>query len=80
MFVGTFSVKRKEKHAPGGSRTHDPRIRNPVLYPAELLAQCDLSYYVVMCYYKLFTSENTPKNTNNQLFLLSNGYNICYYK
>ena len=24
--------------APGGIRTHDPRIRNPVLYPAELRA------------------------------------------
>ena len=24
---------------PGGIRTHDPRIRNPVLYPAELRDQ-----------------------------------------
>ena len=27
-----------ESGAPGGIRTHDPRIRNPVLYPAELRA------------------------------------------
>ena len=26
--------------APGGIRTHDRRIRNPMLYPTELRAQC----------------------------------------
>jgi hypothetical protein len=25
--------------APGGIRTHDPRLRRPILYPAELQAQ-----------------------------------------
>src|SRR3990172_4012139 len=30
--------------APGGIRTHDPRIRNPVLYPTELRAQSDRPY------------------------------------
>src|SRR3984885_2405063 len=25
--------------APGGIRTHDPRLRRPILYPAELRAQ-----------------------------------------
>ena len=28
----------KENGAPGGIRTHDPQIRNLVLYPAELRA------------------------------------------
>jgi hypothetical protein len=26
--------------APGGTRTHDHRLRRPVLYPAELRAHC----------------------------------------
>ena len=26
--------------APGGIRTHDPRLRRPILYPAELQAHC----------------------------------------
>jgi hypothetical protein len=36
----THVVRLKMTHpgAPGGIRTHDPRIRNPVLYPAELRA------------------------------------------
>src|SRR5215471_6859924 len=29
--------------APGGTRTHDPRLRRPMLYPAELLAQASIS-------------------------------------
>src|SRR5580692_2073996 len=28
-----------ENGAPGGIRTHDPRLRRPILYPAELRAQ-----------------------------------------
>ena len=28
-----------KKNAPGVTRTPDPRIRNPLLYPAELRAQ-----------------------------------------
>ena len=27
-----------KKHVPGGTRTPDPRLRRPMLYPAELLA------------------------------------------
>ena len=27
---------------PGGSRTPDPRLRRPVLYPAELLTQMNI--------------------------------------
>src|SRR5687768_3434179 len=30
--------------APGGTRTHDPRLRRPMLYPAELLAPSLLRY------------------------------------
>ena len=30
------SMPRSEAGVPGGIRTHDPRIRNPVLYPTEL--------------------------------------------
>ena len=29
-------INQIRRGAPGGIRTHDPRIRNPVLYPAEL--------------------------------------------
>src|SRR5579859_2017012 len=37
---GLFVRHRPVKFgAPGGIRTHDPRIRNPVLYPAELRTQ-----------------------------------------
>ena len=32
-----------ESIAPCGTRTHDPRIRNPLLYPAELRAQIQKS-------------------------------------
>ncbi len=28
--------------APGGSRTHDPWLRKPILYPAELRAQATI--------------------------------------
>ena len=30
---------KKENHVPGGTRTPDPRLRRPMLYPAELLAR-----------------------------------------
>ena len=36
--VATCSFSTEKIGAPGGIRTHDPRIRNPVLYPAELRA------------------------------------------
>jgi micrococcal nuclease len=35
----------KASGAPGGIRTHDPRIRNPVLYPAELRARPAFLYH-----------------------------------
>jgi hypothetical protein len=35
---------RFSKRAPGVTRTPDPRIRNPLLYPAELRAQLTLQY------------------------------------
>ena len=31
---------KSEFGALGGSRTHDPRLRKPILYPAELRARC----------------------------------------
>ena len=34
-------------NAPGGIRTHGPRIRNPVLYPSELRGRKDLIFYAV---------------------------------
>ena len=34
----TTSTIFKKKHVPGGTRTPDPRLRRPMLYPAELLA------------------------------------------
>jgi hypothetical protein len=34
------TVFSSEISAPGGIRTHDPRLRRPILYPAELQAQC----------------------------------------
>ena len=37
--IGTFILLRdKNNGAPGEIRTHDPQIRNLVLYPAELRA------------------------------------------
>ena len=33
------SVNSRSYGAPGGTRTHDPRLRRPVLYPAELRAR-----------------------------------------
>ncbi len=35
-----------EGNAPGGTRTHGPRIRNPVLYPTELRGRTVLFYSV----------------------------------
>ncbi len=34
-------LRQRRNGAPGGIRTHDPGIRNPVLYPAELRARPD---------------------------------------
>ena len=41
--------KRCVDGAPGGTRTHDPRIRNPVLYPAELRARRGLIAAIGAC-------------------------------
>ena len=37
--IGNKGVTVEESGAPGGSRTHDLRLRRPTLYPAELRAQ-----------------------------------------
>ena len=34
--------------APGGNRTPNPRIRNPMLYPLELRAQIDLTQFTLL--------------------------------
>ena len=34
-----------ENGAPGRARTCDPRLRRPVLYPAELRARMAVNYY-----------------------------------
>ena len=53
IFESCFK-RRTYSIAPCGTRTHDPRIRNPLLYPAELRALCRSynasgRYYVRAC-------------------------------
>lgn len=37
--IDDFGFTKKTRNgAPGGSRTHDPRLRKPILYPSELRA------------------------------------------
>jgi hypothetical protein len=39
-----YSLLTSDESAPGVTRTPDRRIRNPLLYPAELRAQIALQY------------------------------------
>ncbi len=43
------AAKERSICAPCGTRTHDPRIRNPLLYPAELRAQLKSQLGTVLC-------------------------------
>ena len=45
---------------PGGIRTHDPRIRNPVLYPAELRDQPEFDLPAEAATCKMAASEDAP--------------------
>src|SRR5215510_3453400 len=46
LFIGPARLLRKNG-APGGSRTHDLRLRRPSLYPAELRARIECPILVV---------------------------------
>src|SRR5262249_40001862 len=51
--------------APGVTRTPDPRIRNPLLYPAELRAQNERGQYVALESQKSSAKQGESPQTSN---------------
>ena len=62
-FCDEINVPKKKKNVPGGIRTPDPRLRRPLLYPTELLAQA-----AKLC--QAFPIKKQEEYTNNNQSLL----------
>jgi hypothetical protein len=65
LFCKRLIYKMLSHSAPCGTRTHDPRIRNPLLYPAELRALLYGLYGITRPEDTMFGSTGKPKRSGN---------------